>query len=106
MLVKGVLFCDLVNYKKPSMVIEFPTCSFKCDKECGRQICQNAGMVLEPPIPVLAKDLVKQYMEDDMCQAIVCQGLEPFDSWSDLFFLVQLFRKETNDVLYTCLFDS
>ena len=103
MLVKGIIDCDLINYRKPSMVIEFPTCTFKCDKECGYQVCQNAGMLLEPPIPVLAKDLVKRYIEDDMSQAIVCQGLEPFDSWLDLYYMIQLFRKETNDdiVIYT-----
>ena len=104
MLVKDVIFCDLVNYKKPSMLIEFPVCKdFKCDKECGKQVCQNAAMALEPSIPVLAQDLVKQYMEDDMCQAIVCQGLEPFDSWTDLYFFIQLLRKQTNDdiVIYT-----
>lgn len=103
MLVKGIIDCDLINYRKPSMVIEFPQCDFKCDKECGRQVCQNVGMLLEPPIPVLAKDLVKRYIEDDMSQAIVCQGLEPFDSWLDLYYMIQLFRKETNDdiVIYT-----
>ena len=104
MLIKGIIFCDLINYKKPSMVIEFPTCkNFKCDRDCGKQVCQNVPMVLEPNIPILIKDLVKQYMKDDMSQAIVCQGLEPFDSWTDLFYLVQLFRKETNDdiVIYT-----
>ena len=32
---------DFVNYKKPSMFIAFPYCSFKCDKENGAQLCQN-----------------------------------------------------------------
>ena len=38
-----------------------------------------------------------------MCHAIVFQGLEPFDSWSDMYFLIQMLRKETNDdiVIYT-----
>ena len=104
MLVKGIIDCDLINYKKPSMVIEFPTCKdFKCNRDCGQKVCQNMGMALEPPIPILAKDIVKRYIEDDMSQAIVCQGLEPFDSWLDLYYLIQLFRKETNDdiVIYT-----
>ena len=85
------------------MVIEFPHCDFKCDKECGRQICQNGALAGAPPIPILVSDLVDRYLQNDMNQAIVCQGLEPFDSWSDLFFLVQMFRKQTNDdiVIYT-----
>ena len=103
MIVKGIIDCDLINYKKPAMVIEFPHCDFKCDKECGRQICQNGALAGAPPIPILVSDLVDRYLQNDMNQAIVCQGLEPFDSWSDLFFLVQMFRKQTNDdiVIYT-----
>ena len=37
-IVKGIIFEDFVNYKKPSMVIEMPYCDFKCDKEYGSQI--------------------------------------------------------------------
>lgn len=103
MIIKGIIDCDLINYKKPAMVIMFPTCDFKCDRECGRQICQNGALAAAPPIPILIKEIVESYLQNDMNQAIVCQGLEPFDSWSDLFYLVQLFRKHTNDdiVIYT-----
>ena len=104
MLIKGIIFCDLINYKKSSMVVEFPTCkNFKCDRDCGKQVCQNAPMALEPNTSILVQDIVKKYMEDDMCHAIVFQGLEPFDSWSDMYFLIQMLRKETNDdiVIYT-----
>ena len=44
MILKGLIDEDFVNYKKPAMVLEFPYCSFKCDKECGRQVCQNIYM--------------------------------------------------------------
>lgn len=104
MLVKGIIDEDLINYRKPSMVIEFPRCNdFKCDKECGRKVCQNSSLVYEKDIPVLVKEMVERYIENDITQAIVCQGLEPFDSWTDLFFLIQLFRKQTDDdiVIYT-----
>jgi len=39
---------DFCQYKKPSMFIGFPTCSFKCDKECGRPICQNSALAAAP----------------------------------------------------------
>ena len=39
MLVKGIIDEDFVNYKKPSMYIAMPNCSFKCDKDCGRAVC-------------------------------------------------------------------
>ena len=104
MIIKGIIDCDLINYKKPSMVVMFPTCKdFKCDKECGQKICQNGALAVAPPIPILVKDIVESYLQNDMNQAIVFQGLEPFDSWSDMYFLIQMLRKETNDdiVIYT-----
>ena len=32
---KCIVPTDFLNYKKPSMYIAFPFCSFKCEKECG-----------------------------------------------------------------------
>ena len=42
-------------------------------------------------------------MNNKITSAIVCGGLEPFDSWSDMYFLIQMLRKQTNDdiVIYT-----
>jgi hypothetical protein len=31
--VKGVIYEDFVNYKKCSMLVAFPTCSFKCNAD-------------------------------------------------------------------------
>ena len=42
MKVVGLIDEDIVNYKKTSMYIAFPFCSFKCERECGKEICQNA----------------------------------------------------------------
>ena len=44
MIIKGIIDEDFVNYKKPAMVIEFPYCDFKCDKEYGKPICQNNSL--------------------------------------------------------------
>lgn len=104
MIVKGIIDCDLVNYKKPSMTIIFPYCnSFKCDKECGRQICQNGALTNAPSISILVSEIVNRYLRNDMSQAIVCQGLEPFDSWADLRNLIGALRQHTEDdiVIYT-----
>ena len=48
MKIKGIIHEDFVNYKKPSMVVEFPCCDFKCDKECGQEVCQNSSLVKSP----------------------------------------------------------
>ena len=35
---------DIVNYKKTSMVIGFPYCSMKCNKDCGSEVCHNTPL--------------------------------------------------------------
>lgn len=103
MLIKGIIDEDFINYKKPCMVIEFPYCSFKCDKECGKQVCQNGALANSPNINIERMDLVDRYLKNDITQSIVMQGLEPFDSWNDLITLIFLFRCYTNDdiIIYT-----
>ena len=103
MLIKGMTDIDLVNYKEVSMFIAFPKCTFKCDKECGRQVCQNSTLATSPDIEIKAEKIVQTYLKNDLTKAIVCGGLEPFDSWEDLYHLIELFRKHTDDdiVIYT-----
>ena len=71
MKIKGIIFEDFINYKKPSMVIEFPYCDFKCDKECGRTVCQNSELVKTPTKDVSIIKIVKMYMENNITKAIV-----------------------------------
>ena len=103
MLIKGIIDEDFINYKKPCMVIEFPYCSFKCDKECGKQVCQNGALANSPNIDVERMDLINRYLKNDITQSVIMQGLEPFDSWDDLISFIFLFRCHTNDdiVIYT-----
>lgn len=103
MLVKAVLLEDFNDYKKPSMFIAFPSCSFKCEIECGDRVCQNGTLVSSPNKNVSIDELVKKYTENNLTQAVVCAGLEPFDSWKDLLLLVNAFRLQTDDdiVIYT-----
>ena len=103
MKILGIIDEDFVNYKKPSMVIEFPYCSFKCDKECGRPVCQNSALVNEPVIEIDTKKIVERYLQNPITEAIVFQGLEPFDSCEDMYDLIVEIRRRTNDdiVIYT-----
>lgn len=105
MIIKGIIDEDTVNYKKTSMTIEFPFCSFKCDKECGKQICQNNKLISLPDIKIDAERLIKRYLSNPISEAIVMQGLEPIDSWSDLICFIHLLRKkykcEDDIVIYT-----
>lgn len=105
MIIKGIIDEDFINYKKPSMVIEFPYCSFKCDKECGQQVCQNSSLVKAENIDINPIQLVHRYLTNPITKAIVCQGLEPFDSFEDLLEIIQELRHNylNNDdvVIYT-----
>lgn len=101
--IKELNECDFINYKKPSMFIVFPYCSFKCEKECGKKICQNSSLIKEPIISIDIKTIVNKYINNPLTQAIVCGGLEPFDSWEELSNLIVYLRMVTKDdiVIYT-----
>lgn len=103
MIVKGISDEDFVNYKKPSMFIGFPTCTWKCEKECGKKVCQNSTLATSPNINIDVDKIVCRYMNNQITKSLVFGGLEPFDSWNDLIELVSKLRESTNDdiVIYT-----
>ncbi len=103
MIVKGLIDEDFVNYKKPSMVIEMPYCSFKCDKECGQQVCQNSALAKAENISINTGKLVERYLNNPITKAVVFQGLEPFDSFDDLYDFCETLRYFCDDdiVIYT-----
>ena len=104
MILKGLIDTDSINYKKICMVLEFPICKgFKCDRECGQQVCQNSALATAPNIEVEPIDLISRYENNGMTEAVCCQGLEPFDSWADLYTFIKLFRSVSDDdiVIYT-----
>ena len=92
MKIKGITDEDFVNYKIPSMYIAMATCDFKCDRECGMQVCQNSGLAKQPTISVFISDLVERYIRNDITGAIVFGGLEPFDQFSSLWLFILTVR--------------
>lgn len=102
MKIKGIIDEDFVNYKKPSMFIAFPTCSFKCEKDCGVRCCQNSDLAKQKDIEVDVDSIVERYIANNITSAIVMGGLEPFDS-KDIYHLITAFRAATDDdiVIYT-----
>ena len=83
--VKGIIWEDMVNYKKISTTLMFPKCSFKCDKENGTQICQNWELAAAPSQTIHINSFMRNYINNPITEAIVLQGLEPFDSLIDLY---------------------
>ena len=104
MILKGIIDTDTINYKKISMVLEFPICkNFKCDRDCGKQVCQNSRLASAPNIVIPNKEIIQRYLDNPITESIVCQGLDPLDSLDELYIFIQDFRKVCNDdiVIYT-----
>ena len=103
MIVKQLVDEDFVNYKKPSMFIGFPSCTWKCEKECGERCCQNSALAQSPNIDISINSLIERYMKNPITKAVVCGGLEPFDSWDELQCFILNFRYWCYDeiVIYT-----
>lgn len=103
MIVKEIRDEDFTSYKKPAMVIGFPRCSWKCERECGMRVCQNSALAQAPDIEVGINTLIERYMNNPISKAVVCGGLEPMDSWEDLQCFIMNFRYWSGDdvVIYT-----
>lgn len=103
MKLKGLDDYDICNYKEPSMFLIFPNCTFKCDKECGRQVCQNSALAHEPEAEIRNIDVVQRYLNNSLTHAVVCGGLEPLDSWEELWSFICVFRAFSKDpiIIYT-----
>lgn len=103
MIIKELRDEDFINYKKPSMFIAFPSCTFKCERECGQKMCQNSSLMQSPSIDISINSLIERYMNNSITSAVVCGGLEPLDSWEDLQCFIMNFRYWSNDdvVIYT-----
>lgn len=89
---KGIVWEDMVNYKKICTTLMFPKCSFKCDKENGVQLCQNWGLAAAPSEKYDVTDLIRTYKHTTLSEAIVLQGLEPLDSFLDVLTVAAALR--------------
>lgn len=103
MLLRGILDEDFVNYRKPSLFLAFPSCTFKCEREYGGPCCQNSALARATPINVPPRLLVERYLRNPITRAVVCGGLEPLDSFPDVLSLLACLRSRTQDdaVIYT-----
>lgn len=103
MVLKGIIDEDFIQYKKASMVVIFPCCTFKCDIDCGEPVCQNGILASSPSVLCDADSIVKRYLKNPITKAMVASGLEPLDDKDQLFALIKEFRKRSEDdfVLYT-----
>ena len=103
MKIKGIKDECFGDFKDIGMLVVFPNCSFKCDKDSGCQVCQNSALANEPVIDVPIETIINQYLINPLSNTFICGGLEPFDSPADLLELLQEFREKSDDaiVIYT-----
>lgn len=103
MRLKGLVPEDFIQYKKPSMFLICPFCSFKCDIENGTQICQNWSLAKAPIIEVETNKIIQQYLDNPITKAVVFGGLEPLDSFDEVLEFIQNLRQHCLDdvVIYT-----
>ena len=99
MKIRGLITEDFVNYKKISMTIMFPHCTFNC----GAEHCQNTPLAKSKIYDIDIDETIDKYLKNPITEAVVMQGLEPFDSWSELLLFIDKFRAKSNDdiVIYT-----
>lgn len=85
------------------MFIGFPRCNWKCERECGKKMCQNKELATSKGIDVPFESIVSRYINNPISKAIVFGGLEPFDTWDDMANLIHRLREKTYDdiVIYT-----
>lgn len=103
MQIKNLIDEDFVNFKVPSMFIATSRCDFKCDKEAGTQVCQNCALSTSPIFNIDNSKLIKRYLNNDITEAIVLGGLEPFDTFDEIHTFIWQFRQLCFDtiVIYT-----
>lgn len=108
MKITGLIEEDFVNYKVPSLFIGTSKCSFKCDKECGENICQNSYLANAPVFEIDDAKLIKRYLNNDITEAVVIGGLEGFDTFDDMYAFIWRFRQICFDpiVIYTGYYPS
>lgn len=104
MRVKDIVDEDFQDYCKPAMFICAKSCTMKCNKKAGREVCQNASLLLQDTIDLSDNHIIKLYTENDLTKAIVIGGLEPLDQPMEIeAFVVALNRHKIQDdlVIYT-----
>ena len=91
---------NMTDYKKTSLLLVFPMCSGKCGEKC-----QNYHMIGKTKTKNFKiKSIIELYNNLKQHQAIVCAGLEPFDTFDDLYNIFEAFLsniKPVDFVIYT-----
>ena len=105
MIVKDIKDEDFINYKKPSMFISTAKCDWKCciEQHLPIETCQNSEVAKMKNVNCPDSHIISRYLYNNLTEAIVFGGLEPFKQFHELFHFISLFRqfKQDDIVIYT-----
>lgn len=105
MKIRDIIQEDFVNYKDPCMFINMGLCNWKCCTEQGLDIsiCQNSDMANMPEMDIDDDVIIKMYVSNQITNALVIGGLEPFTYVNELYKFIYKLRKVSDDtvVIYT-----
>lgn len=106
MIVKEIVRERFTDYCKPHLLIAMPTCDFKCWREMKTEksnFCINCHLAKLPNIEVSISSIIDMFVSNPITEAIVIGGLEPFDSFDDIYQFIGEFRtlSEADIVIYT-----
>lgn len=100
MIVKTILNEDFNDYKKPAMFLATSRCTMKC----GEALCQNNHLLQRADKTINNGEILKRYLDNNLTQAFVLGGLDPFDTWEDTQDFVHVVRSvgiKDDIVIYT-----
>lgn len=103
MRLKSIIYEDYVNYRVPSLFLGTCYCDWKCCREAGVDVCQNAFLASYPIVELPDREIVGGYLSDPLTHAVVIGGLEPFMQAKELACFIRAFRDACDDdiVIYT-----
>lgn len=95
---KAVIDEDYSHVEGVAMVLAFPYCSFKCCRDAGfpSSLCHNNPVSKLPNKIYRVEDILKRYLSNPISNCIVCAGLEPIDSISDLLEFISYCREDAH----------
>jgi hypothetical protein len=103
---------NLQDYRKASLYLAFPSCTFKCCLEQGLDIsiCQNNHLYKYETDEYDLDYLWSLYASNFVTDAFVLGGLEPFDTFDDVMKFIKYIRSEiqcSDDiVIYTGYYED
>lgn len=107
MKIKQVEATNFQDYHKTSMLIATAFCDGKCWRERGleKSDCHNEALLSAPTLEVDAEEIIEDYLNNPLTEAIIFGGLEPMLQFDEVLDFIKLLRNkyhcDDDIVIYT-----